>query len=130
MRPPTLVTAQEAFAGATDRAERARLLVRELFEFYDRGRIFMEVVLREAHQVPALAEWMAGWESSRKEIVGEALQPEGADDSTVQMILALTDFRVWHSLVDQDVPVEKAVATVSEILSHLLAEPTTAKLEN
>ena len=41
VKPPTLETVQEAFAAAPSRAERIKLLVHELFEFYDRGRIFL-----------------------------------------------------------------------------------------
>lgn len=128
MKPPTLETARETFSDTPARSGRIELLVRELFEFYDRGRTFLDAALQDAHQVPALAGWFAAWDRARDEIVREALQPEGAGETDVQKIVALTDFRVWQSLADQKVPMEEAVATVSGMLSHLLAEPTKAQL--
>jgi AcrR family transcriptional regulator len=128
MKPPTLETACVTFSDTPARSGRIELLVRELFEFYDRGRTFLDAALQDANQVPALAGWFAAWDRTREEIVREALQPEGAGETDVQKIVALTDFRVWLSLSDQKVPMEEAVATVSEMLSHLLAGPTKAKL--
>jgi AcrR family transcriptional regulator len=123
MKPPTPDTARGLFSSTQSQAHRIKLLVKELFEFYDRGRIFLNVALRDAHQVPALAEWVTGWESARKEIVEEALRPEGADESTARTILALTDFRVWQSLADQNVATEEAIEMISASLIRLLAEP-------
>lgn len=126
VRPPTLDTARKAFGAAPSRVERVNLLVRELFEFYDRGHIFLELAFREAIQVPALAAWLAEWEASRGEIVKEALQPEGTNDLNAMMINALTDFRVWQSLVDQSITTEEAVEMMSASLLHVLAEPLKA----
>ena len=78
----------------------------QLREFYDRGRIFLDLVYQEAHLVPALAAWMTHWESARAEIVNEALRPDGADAVNTQMIAALTDYRVWRSLIDQNISME------------------------
>ena len=124
VKPPTLETAQETFGTTPSQADRIKLLVHELFEFYDRGRIFLDVALQEAHRVPALAAWVAGWEASREEIVKEALRSEGTNDLNALMIIALTDFRVWQSLVDQNVPKREAVEMLSALLFHLLAEPS------
>ena len=123
IKPPTLETAQETFGATSSQVGRIKLLVQELFEFYDRGRIFLDVSLQEAHQVPALAAWEAAWEATRKEIIKEALHPDGANDLNARMIAALTDFRVWRSLVDHNVSDVEAVETLSALLSHLLAEP-------
>lgn len=125
VEPPTPETAREKFGAISSQADRIKLLVNELFEFYDRGRIFLDVAVREAHQVPALAAWVSGWETSREEIVKEALRPDGTDHSNVQMIIALTDFRVWCSLSDQNLPMEDAVKMLSALLCQLLAEPGT-----
>ena len=97
-------------------------LVHELFEFYDRGRIFLDVARKEAHQVPALAAWVAHREVTREAIVIEALRPEGANELTARMIIALTDFRVWQSLIDQNVSNEEAVDMLNGLF-HLTAEP-------
>ena len=111
MKPPTLETVKETFAKSPSRVDRIRLLVRELFEFYDRGRMFLDLVYQEAHLVPALAAWMTHWESARAEIVDEALRPDGADAVNTQMITALTDYRVWRSLVDQGISMEEAAGS-------------------
>ena len=123
IKPPTLETAQEIFCGIPAQAGRIKRLVHELFEFYDRGRIFLDVALKEAHQVPALAAWVARWEASREEIVKEALRPGGANELTARMIIALTDFRVWQSLIDQNVSNEEAVDMLNALLFHHMAEP-------
>ena len=122
VEPPTPETAREKFGAISSQADRFKLLVNELFEFYDRGRIFLDVALREAHQVPALEAWVAGWEASREEIVKEALRPDGTDHLKVQMIIALTDYRVWCSLIDQNLPNEDAVEMLSALLFQLSAE--------
>ncbi len=122
MKPPTLETARELFGTASSRVDRIKLLVRELFEFYDRGRIFLDVAFKEAPQVPPLAEFVTAWEADRAEIVKEALRPEGADDVTTRTVVALTDFRVWRSFVDQEVPIGEAVEVLGASLIHLLAE--------
>ncbi len=123
VKPPTLETIQETFGATPSQAGRIKLLVHELFAFYDRGRIFLDLALQEARQVPALAAWLAAWEASRAEIVKEALRPDVTHDLNVLMITALTDFRVWRSLADQNVPNGEAVEMLSALLFHLLAEP-------
>ena len=122
MKPPTLETARELFGTASSQVDRIKLLVRELFEFYGRGRIFLDVAFKEAQQVPPLAEFVTAWEADREKIVKEALRPESADDMTIRMVVALTDFRVWRSFADQEVPNGEAVEVLGASLIHLLSE--------
>jgi AcrR family transcriptional regulator len=122
MKPPTLEASRELFAAASSQADRIKLLVRELFEFYGRGRKFLDVAFQEAHQVPVLAGFVSAWEADREEIVKEALRPVGSNDVTTRMVVALTDFRVWRSFIDQEVPDGEAVEVLGASLIHLLAE--------
>ena len=122
VKPPTLETAREAFRAAQPPADRIKILLSQLFGFYNRGQTFLDVALHEGNQVPSLAAWLAGWEASRKEIVAEAMKPFGVSESNVQMILALTDFRVWRSLTDQNLTKDQAVEMLSALLVQLLPE--------
>lgn len=122
VKPPTLEAVRDLLSATSSQPERVRLLVQELFEFYDRGRTFLNLTIREAHQVPALAEWMDGWDASREEMIRETLQPKGSDGSAVQMMAALTDYRTWRSIFDRNVRNEVAVEMLGSSLTHLLAQ--------
>lgn len=121
IKPPTPESIGTNIKGSSSTADRATHLVRELLDFYDRGRTFLDIAYQESRQVTVLEEWLNGWESNRKAIVAEVFQLENADDLTTRMIMALTEFRVWQSLADQGISKDDAVERLAGLLVHLLA---------
>jgi len=92
-QPPQAST----FEGIEAPAERLRLLVRELFGYYDRYHWF-ELIRCDRHKLPVVAQAVQRREQSRRELVREALRPLEPDEPTVTMVFALTDFAVHRAL--------------------------------
>jgi len=120
IRLPTLESVREALGDTSSQDGRVGVVVKEIFDFYERGQVFLDVALRDASQVPALAEFITAWDAARKEIVMESLEIDNAQGASVPTILGFTDFRVWQSLNDQDVPMDDAVERVSGLVLDLL----------
>ncbi len=120
IRPPTWESVRGAPIDTSDQPGRVKSLVKEIFDFYECGQVFLDVALRDASQVPTLAEFLTGWDAARKEIVTGILEIDDAQNASVPTILGFTDFRVWQSLNDQDVPMDEAVEKVSDLVLDLL----------
>jgi len=116
IRPPRPDDAAEIFSGAHSVLERIERLVRELFNFYERGAPHLELSRRERALVPALDVGVSRWEAGFEALVREALRPAGPDEQTVQVVGALIDFSVWKSLVDRGVPKEETAPIVVDLV--------------
>ncbi len=116
IRPPRPEAAAEIFSGAQSVIGRIERLVRELFNFYERGTPHLELIRRERALVPALDVEASRMESDLKALVREALRPADPDEQTIQVVGALTDFSVWKSLVDRGVSKEKGALIVVDLV--------------
>ena len=116
IRPPDPAAAPQLFAGVPSLSDRLALLVHEMFAFYARAGIAFETVLREGHQLPAVAAHGAQLREIHEQIVREALRPLDPDEHRVQLITGLTDFLVWKSLADRGVAQETMADEVSKLL--------------
>ncbi len=116
IRPPAPEAAAEIFAGAQSVADRVGRLVRELFNFYERGTPHLAHSPQERAMVPGLDAAVSRREASVEALVREALRPADPDERTVRVVGALTDFSVWKSLVDRGVPKEEVAPIVVDLV--------------
>ncbi len=109
MRPPVPQEAPAVFEGiATPEARRVRLL-ETLDDFYRRGAFRLERAAQDRHRVAGLDFFLTQVEAGVQALVREAFG-ENAFEPDVQRALALTDFRVWHSLQRLALPKEAFIA--------------------
>jgi AcrR family transcriptional regulator len=99
--PPSLDRAPELFRGIDSLEERLSRLIKEFFDFYERGETYLEVDARE-RRMPLVREWEAHMRSTREGFVREALRPVEPHESTVRAVSALLDFPVFKSFCRQD----------------------------
>ena len=109
--PPT----PEIFDGLRSKRARLEHLVRELFAFYERGRGGIEAMLRDMDRVPVLARVAEEQRNYVRALVLAALGDRKAKDEA-DLVEALLDFRVWHSLVERGIRKEAAVKTMTHLL--------------
>ncbi len=102
--PPTPEDATKIFAEARSVRERIESLIRELFAYYERGARFIDLALREMKQVPPLAASVRRREATLEALVREALRPLDADEQTIRIVCALTDFPLWNSRTERGLP--------------------------
>jgi AcrR family transcriptional regulator len=97
IRPPMPADAPRLFAGLGTRRERTERLVAEVDAFYERGARPLTVAARDRDRVPELDASLRYVEAGIEALVREAV---GADspESTIRLVIALTDFPVWQSL--------------------------------
>jgi AcrR family transcriptional regulator len=105
-----------ALFAAASPAERARILVTELYAAYERGAAIIETVRREADLHPVLAEARRRLEASTDALVAAA----GLSDDPVAR--ALVDVGTWRALEGQGVRGGDAVATVAGLLACRLED--------
>lgn len=114
-RPPSLEDAPQIFAGARTLEERLRRLISELFDFYERGASYIDTDFQE-RQLPAVQEWEAHMRATIEGLTREALLPVGPDERTVHAVSTLTDFSVFKSFMERDIPKKQAEEIMNEIL--------------
>lgn len=114
-RPPSLEDAPQIFAGARTLEERLRRLISELFDFYERGASYIDTDFQE-RQLPAVQEWEAHMRATIEGLTREALLPVGPDERTVHAVSTLTDFSVFKSFMERDIPQKQAEEIMNEIL--------------
>jgi len=108
------------FDGTAALEGRLRILVRELFAYYARYHWFGRTRC-DRERLPLVDLIVSRRERHIEALVREAMRPIGADDRTVTMIVALTDFGVYESLARRSVAETEAAAGVAEILRAGLA---------
>jgi AcrR family transcriptional regulator len=97
MRPPVPQEAPAVFEGLATRAARLQRLVETLDDFYRRGEFRLVRAGHDRHRVAGLDFFLTQVEAGVEALVREALAQEASEDE-VQLVLALTDLRVWLSL--------------------------------
>ena len=107
-QPPTATI----FEGLRGRRRRVTRLAEELFAYYERYPSF-ERGRCDRDKLPVLAEAIARRERHLESLVREALRPLD-DEQAVAMIVALTDFAVYRSLVARGMPAPAAARQVAE----------------
>ncbi len=113
--PPSLEDATRIFGDARAPEERLGRLISEMFDFYERGELYMEVGAKE-RQLSAVQQWEAGMRATREGLAREALRPIRPDERTVRAVSALLDFPVFKSFRRHGV----AKAEAEEILTGML----------
>lgn len=98
MRPPRPDQAAAAFEGLTGLEERLLRLVEELDAFYRRGALRLEKAALDRHRIAELDAFLTAVEAGVAAWVGEAVKLEPLSPTTLQLLIALTDFSVWSSL--------------------------------
>lgn len=108
------------FAGLNRPGDRLRVLVRELFAYYARYHWFGRI--RCDRDRRPLVELIVGRREQHIEgLVRESLRPINANEQTVRLVVALSDFGVYESLARRGVPADIAADQVAGILHAALA---------
>ncbi len=102
-------------ADVPGRDRRIRRLVQEFFAYYARYPSF-ERARCDRDQLPALAEAEAERERQFEAVVRAALGAEPADEPLVRLLLGLTDFAVYRTIVAGGASAEAAAAQVADVL--------------
>jgi AcrR family transcriptional regulator len=113
---PSPDTIPALFDGAETVPQRARRLVDEVFDIYQRGAPFIENARRERHHLPALEHWHDAIEDTLDALTRAALPAVSADTFTA--IRALTDVRTWSTLTDRGLTHTQAKATAAQLVAH------------
>lgn len=111
-KPPT----PAMFATVRAFPQRVKLLLRELFAFYERAAPWIEVGRSERKKVPALEEGIQHLESALEALIREVLQPTRGNGKALHLATALTDFCVWKSLSAKG----KTTAVAAELVGDVL----------
>lgn len=98
MRPPRPDQAEAAFEGLSDIEGRLQRLVEELDAFYRRGALRLGKAASDRHLIPELDDFLRAVEAGVTAWVEEAVRPRQPPVTTLQLLVALTDFRVWVSM--------------------------------
>ncbi len=106
----------EIFANTPSLPGRVRVLVGELFAFYERGAPWIRVALCERAKVPRLEQSARALEGGIEALVREALRPVAPPQRVVWAVLAMASFSVWQSLASRGLSVPEATELVSSAL--------------
>lgn len=98
MRPPCPDQATATFEGLTDIEDRLQRLVEELDAFYRRGALRLGKAASDRHHISELDDFLRAVEAGVAAWVEEAVRPNQPSATTVQLLVALTDFSVWVSM--------------------------------
>lgn len=91
----------EIISGQHSLPERVKILVEELFAFYERAAPWLEVGRCERKKLPLLDADLHHLEQRLNSIVHEALRGVSLDQEGLNLARALTDFYIWKSLSDR-----------------------------
>lgn len=98
MCPPQPDQAAAAFEGLASLDDRLRRLVEELDAFYRRGALRLGKAAADRHRIRELDGFLTAVEAGVAAWVREAVKLEPLSVSARQLLIALTDFRVWASI--------------------------------
>jgi AcrR family transcriptional regulator len=127
--PPRAGDADRLFAGLGTTRERLQRFVDEVSEFYGRAWLPLEGARHERRRVPELDEDLRMVEAGLRALALEALALEGAEESKVQLLLALTDFGVWKSLRDHGVTDQASAKILAALLQCVVVDASHADPE-
>jgi AcrR family transcriptional regulator len=111
----TRLPAPEIFEGVGSLPARMRVLVRELFAYYDRHPTLARTRC-DQHRFPVLAEFLDRRRRLVEDLARRALGSLGAEEHLVQTVVALTDFAVHRSLLDAGMTRDQATEQVTGVL--------------
>lgn len=95
-QPPSLGDAEAIFAGAETLQERVAQLLKTLFDFYERGELYLNVDHQE-RTLESVQEWEAYLKDLIDGLTRTALQPITPSERTVEAVGALLDVPVFLS---------------------------------
>lgn len=121
MRPPAPDQAAAAFEGLVSLDDRLRRLVEELDAFYRRGAHRLEKAASDRDRVPELDGFLTAVEAGVAAWVSEAVKLVPLSVSALQLLIALTDFRVWASLQRVEVSDVERHRLMVRLLRHAMA---------
>lgn len=105
--------------------ERVKILVEELFAFYERAAPWLEVGRYERKKVPLLDADLRHLEQRLDVMIREAFRAVPIDQEGLKLVAALTDFYVWKSLSDQGMRKESAHVITQVLLLYFEAKGLT-----
>lgn len=120
LAPPRPEHAADLFVGLATTGERVERLVREVVEFYGRAWPALESARNDRKRVPELDDDLRMIEAGIEAFVRAALALDRANDSRVQLTLALVDFRVWRSLRDRGLAEDAAARILVNLIESLV----------
>lgn len=95
-QPPSLDDADLIFSGSATVADRLRRLTKALYDFYERGEIYLDLDHQE-RKLDSVKEWEAYLKSLIDGLTRIALKPGNQDEHTVEIIAALLDVPIFLS---------------------------------
>jgi AcrR family transcriptional regulator len=120
---PDPAAAPALFDGVDGTHERLQRLAELAFGIYERGAPELQVVRREPHVHPAIAEFGQQFQASLEALVDAALDPLGVRDGDRRLVRALIDLSSWQALRDQGIAGDEAVHAVADLLAARIAPP-------
>lgn len=120
VQPPALDGAPDVIGNAVGVEERVRLVAEELFAFYDRGGVYIEVDVRE-RSLPGMREfedYLLELAASRARV---ALAPARAGAHALRVVSALLDLQTYKALRARGVGKGRAAATVAGLAAALVS---------
>jgi AcrR family transcriptional regulator len=123
--PPRPEDAERLFAGLETTPERLRQFVEAVADFYGRAWLPLDGARKDRERVAELDEELRWVEAGLEALAREALALEEAEESKVQLVLALTDFGVWKSLRDHGFPPDVAARIMASLLDCALGRSYT-----
>jgi AcrR family transcriptional regulator len=104
------------FDGATSPRERLRILIGELFRYYDLGARWWEVGYGERSALPALDQGVGQLDAQIAALVDAAIGPLPVDARFARTAHGLSQFYAWKALSLAGMSTEEAIELVAEIL--------------
>ncbi|HEY7009231.1 MAG TPA: helix-turn-helix domain-containing protein [Jatrophihabitantaceae bacterium] len=117
-RPPV----STVFDGVRGWRRRVRVLVDELFAYYDRQGRSWGRIRADAPSYPALSEMLSRRQAHIRQFVATALAPLAPDPRTVDTVVALTDYAMHHQLIEAGLSTEQASAQIFDVLTAWLGK--------
>jgi AcrR family transcriptional regulator len=118
--PPRPEDAERLFEGLGTTHERLEKFVEEVSAFYGRAWLPLQNARHDRSRVPELDDEMRWIEAGLGALAREALRLEEAGEPRVQVLLALTDFRIWESLRDHGIAADAAPKMLLDLVRCVL----------
>lgn len=112
-RPPRPDSAAEIIGDAKSARERLERVAAELFAYYERGGVHLDVDHRE-RKLPGMKEWEDSQRATVAGFVREALSPERPDAGTIQLVSAFLDLPTFRAMRSRGIGVDRAVKTAAD----------------
>ncbi len=110
MAPPS----PDVVVGITERDERVRVFVSEIFAMHERGADLIGMARCQQAEVPALAAALEAWAQHHELFAREALRPAKTTAQMRREILALTDYFAWKAFAEHGISTQRSAAIVAE----------------